>query len=221
MQLTSAFLGAQRMVAPLVAAPQRGAGNASRQVTCMAKKKGVRLIVTLECTEARQEGGTPTRYTTQKVGGGKKGWRMHILAMVCSRRRTAGHTHALVPVCLQNKKNSPERLELMKYNKYLKAGAGGAASSAAYLVGLLRGRATEKVGDCVVLTTEFVLPSLACSAIPCTRRSSEGACASCSSSAEPAAARGGAAAAYGGLIACPSAPPFRSSMLHLFNEHTW
>jgi len=41
--------------------------------------------VTVECTEARPEGLTPTRYTTQK-----------------------------------NRKNTPERLELMKYNKYLK-----------------------------------------------------------------------------------------------------
>jgi hypothetical protein len=31
---------------------------------CLA---GVRCIVTLECTEARAEGGTPSRYTTQKV----------------------------------------------------------------------------------------------------------------------------------------------------------
>ncbi len=28
---------------------------------------GVRCIVTLECTEARAAGGTPSRYTTQKV----------------------------------------------------------------------------------------------------------------------------------------------------------
>ena len=71
MMLTSSFLGA-RPVAPLMAARPSlaGAGNASRQVTCMAKKtassKG-RLIVTLECTEARGEGATPTRYTSQKV----------------------------------------------------------------------------------------------------------------------------------------------------------
>ncbi|KIZ02605.1 50S ribosomal protein L33 [Monoraphidium neglectum] len=32
----------------------------------MAKKKGVRIIVTMECTEARGEGLTPSRYTTQK-----------------------------------------------------------------------------------------------------------------------------------------------------------
>lgn len=35
-----------------------------------AKKKGVRLIVTLECTEARGEGGSPSRYVTQKVSNG-------------------------------------------------------------------------------------------------------------------------------------------------------
>lgn len=39
--------------------------------------QGVRVIVTLECTEARSEGGTPSRYTTQKVcpaaGGSSSG----------------------------------------------------------------------------------------------------------------------------------------------------
>jgi large subunit ribosomal protein L33 len=54
-------------------------------VTCMAKKKGVRIIVTLECTEAKAEGASPSRYTTQK-----------------------------------NKKNTPERMELTKYNPFLK-----------------------------------------------------------------------------------------------------
>lgn len=39
----------------------------------MAKKKGTRIIVTLECTEARGEGKTPSRYTTQKVRGGGDG----------------------------------------------------------------------------------------------------------------------------------------------------
>ena len=33
----------------------------------MAKKKGVRLIVTIECTEAKGAGEAPSRYTTQKV----------------------------------------------------------------------------------------------------------------------------------------------------------
>eukprot|EP00193_Tetraselmis_chui_P001803 CAMPEP_0177754066 /NCGR_PEP_ID=MMETSP0491_2-20121128/1806_1 /TAXON_ID=63592 /ORGANISM="Tetraselmis chuii, Strain PLY429" /LENGTH=60 /DNA_ID=CAMNT_0019269415 /DNA_START=229 /DNA_END=411 /DNA_ORIENTATION=+ len=51
----------------------------------MAKKKGIRCIITLECTEARGEGGTPSRYVTQK-----------------------------------NRKNTPERLEIKKYNKFLR-----------------------------------------------------------------------------------------------------
>lgn len=52
----------------------------------MAKKsKQARIIVTLECTEARKLGETPSRYTTRK-----------------------------------NKTNTTERLELKKYNPYLK-----------------------------------------------------------------------------------------------------
>jgi len=57
----------------------------------MAKKKGgkkgkeARVIVTLECTEAKAEGATPSRYTTTK-----------------NRRNTSG------------------RLELRKYNPYLR-----------------------------------------------------------------------------------------------------
>lgn len=47
--------------------------------------KGPRVIVTLECTEARKEGAAPSRYTTTK-----------------------------------NKKTTPERLELKKYNKNLR-----------------------------------------------------------------------------------------------------
>jgi hypothetical protein len=50
-------------VAP-VAAPSQ---TAYRSVVTMAKKKGIRIIVTLECTEARGEGATPSRYCTQKV----------------------------------------------------------------------------------------------------------------------------------------------------------
>ncbi len=48
-------------------------------------KKGPRVIVTLECTEARKEGKSPSRYTTTK-----------------------------------NKKTHPDRLELKKYNPFLK-----------------------------------------------------------------------------------------------------
>jgi large subunit ribosomal protein L33 len=47
-------------------------------------KKGNRVIVTLECTEAREIGASPSRYTTMK-----------------------------------NKKNTPKRLELRKYNPNL------------------------------------------------------------------------------------------------------
>ena len=35
----------------------------------LARAAGTRLIVTLECTEARAEGATPSRYVTQKVRG--------------------------------------------------------------------------------------------------------------------------------------------------------
>ncbi|DBB13108.1 hypothetical protein WJX82_002507 [Trebouxia sp. C0006] len=83
MQLASAFLGS-RFVLKSAPAPHVNS-QAPRQVTCMAKKKGVRCIVTLECTEARGEGQTPSRYTTQK-----------------------------------NRKNTTGRMELKKYNKYLK-----------------------------------------------------------------------------------------------------
>jgi large subunit ribosomal protein L33 len=48
-------------------------------------KKGARVIVTLECTEARKEGRSPSRYTTTK-----------------------------------NKKTTPDRLELKKYNPFLR-----------------------------------------------------------------------------------------------------
>ena len=52
----------------------------------MAKKgKGNRVIVTLECTEARKIGKSPSRYTTEK-----------------------------------NKKTTPDRIEIKKYNKFLK-----------------------------------------------------------------------------------------------------
>ena len=48
-------------------------------------KKGDRVIVTIECTEAKKEGKTPSRYTTTK-----------------------------------NKREQTERLELRKYNPYLR-----------------------------------------------------------------------------------------------------
>ena len=48
-------------------------------------KKGARIIITLECTQAKKEGKPPSRYTTQK-----------------------------------NRTNTTSRLELKKYNRYLK-----------------------------------------------------------------------------------------------------
>ncbi len=52
----------------------------------MAKKKtDARIIVTVECTEARKEGKPPSRYTTMK-----------------------------------NRRNTPDRLEIKKYNPHLK-----------------------------------------------------------------------------------------------------
>jgi large subunit ribosomal protein L33 len=50
----------------------------------MAKKEA-RIIVTLECTEAKKEGKPASRYTTTK-----------------------------------NRNNTPDRLELMKYNPFLR-----------------------------------------------------------------------------------------------------
>lgn len=47
--------------------------------------KGPRVIITLECTEARKEGKSPSRYTTTK-----------------------------------NKKTTPDRMELKKYNPFLR-----------------------------------------------------------------------------------------------------
>ena len=51
--------------------------------TTMAK--GPRVVITLECTEARKIGKTPSRYTTTK-----------------------------------NKKTTPERIEVKKYNPFLR-----------------------------------------------------------------------------------------------------
>jgi large subunit ribosomal protein L33 len=52
----------------------------------MAKKgKEGRIIVQIECTEARKLGKTPSRYSTMK-----------------------------------NRRNTPDRIELMKYNPFLK-----------------------------------------------------------------------------------------------------
>jgi large subunit ribosomal protein L33 len=101
----------------------------------MAKKKGVRIIVTLECTEARAAGETPSRYCTQKVsrrpgcstaGRARAGlWPASRAPPPPPRRRRARSPPPPllpVPVCCdpQNRRNTPERLELMKYNKNLR-----------------------------------------------------------------------------------------------------
>ena len=107
MQLSTAFLGSRFVLKSAPAAhvnPQ-----APRQVTCMAKKKGVRCIVTLECTEARGEGQTPTRYTTQKVRP----------VVLVNHALSLGAPSECVCI-LQNRKNTTGRMELKKYNKYLK-----------------------------------------------------------------------------------------------------
>jgi len=52
----------------------------------MAKKKAeARVIITVECTEAKKEGKPPSRYSTTK-----------------------------------NKRNTPDRLQIKKYNPFLK-----------------------------------------------------------------------------------------------------
>ncbi len=48
-------------------------------------KKGARVIITLECTEAKKEGKPASRYSTMK-----------------------------------NKQNTPDRMEIKKYNPFLK-----------------------------------------------------------------------------------------------------
>jgi hypothetical protein len=63
--LSNPLLG-NRMSYRVAAAPAPST-TSFRSVVTMAKKKGVRIIVTLECTEARGIGATPSRYCTQKV----------------------------------------------------------------------------------------------------------------------------------------------------------
>lgn len=163
--LSNPMLG-QRMslrVAPTPAPAQ----TAFRQVTAMAKKKGVRIIVTVECTEAEKEGGTPSRYCTQKVrhrgAVNSECWPLQhppqqlsaqparssvawvgacsfaefngAHSDVCAVASTTWgarppasslcchimtlHRPALLPHP-QNRRNTPDRLELMKYNPNLK-----------------------------------------------------------------------------------------------------
>lgn len=82
----------------VVAAPtQPCTPNApARAVVTMAKKKGVRIIVTMECTESRAEGATPSRYTTQKVRGSER--RSGAPSAACPIRAAHGSNALLVIV---------------------------------------------------------------------------------------------------------------------------
>eukprot|EP00371_Babesia_bovis_P000569 XP_001609216.1 50S ribosomal protein L33 [Babesia bovis T2Bo] len=60
-------------------------GSGSHFSLLAKRRKSARVLITLECTEARKLGLPPSRYYASK-----------------------------------NKVNTPERLELMKYNKYLR-----------------------------------------------------------------------------------------------------
>ena len=73
LNLRSAFLGkaSVRAASPMTSKPA-GSNNATRSVTAMAKKKGIRVIVTLECTEARSEGGTPSRVRDKRWSFGPR-----------------------------------------------------------------------------------------------------------------------------------------------------
>ena len=133
--LVNAMWGSRLKLA--FAAPTKPAVSAPRQVTSMAKKKGVRCIVTLECTEARQEGGTPSRYVTQKVGTTATADTLLCMAAYAADER---RNHSLIAainwtdhplsctrvdvqatvVVPQNRKNTSARLELKKYNKFLR-----------------------------------------------------------------------------------------------------
>jgi large subunit ribosomal protein L33 len=146
----------------VVAAPAPTSSQATRQVVTMAKKKGVRIIVTMECTEAKTEGATPSRYTTQKAsarrpraargphsrgagphgeggrpahkrmgrrrGGGAPGARLRRRAAAAraDARRAGSRVRLAEPPAsnlarrAQNRRNNPERMELKKYNPYLR-----------------------------------------------------------------------------------------------------
>ena len=93
----------------------------TRQVTCMAKKgKQVRVVITLECTEQKAS-GVPgmSRYNTTKVSSSA---RARAFSPALPPRADANvfslaRSLARGP---QNRRNNPDRMEIKKYNKYLK-----------------------------------------------------------------------------------------------------
>jgi hypothetical protein len=92
MTLSAGYLGTRMTLA--IAPPLRPSAAATRQVTCMAKKKGIRCIITLECTEARALGETPSRYVTQKVGVAVNYALKRRLRLTCSPRYVQLLCHA-------------------------------------------------------------------------------------------------------------------------------
>jgi ribosomal protein L33 len=121
------------------AASARERSRGALVVTAASKKKDVRLQVTLECTEQKESGVQGmSRYMTQKVsddagereakraragraprpardGAGRRGMGRRDDLRVSGRRTDGG---ALV-FDSQNRRNTSQRLELMKYNPFL------------------------------------------------------------------------------------------------------
>lgn len=123
-----------------------------KELTSFALGVGIRCIVTLECTEARAEGATPSRYVTQKVmalkrlpeslqgsfalGCCKIWWPANHFCMHHMRLTATGRLSGRIAQAdlrtfsrsscqekgflLQNRKKTSERLELRKYNKFLR-----------------------------------------------------------------------------------------------------
>ena len=105
--LRSNFLGTRPSVNFVAARPQTSTGARQPLTTCMAKKKGVRCIITLECTEARGLGATPSRYTTQKVSHSAWLYMMRglrylssVLSWLCTARSHAVTLHHVCASCL-------------------------------------------------------------------------------------------------------------------------
>ncbi len=106
-------------------------------VTAASKKKDVRLQVTLECTEQKESGVQGmSRYMTMKVRTNAtrcdESW-TRARATVDAREETIGRDGWMTQtdgregfdtdgtdVFAQNRRNTSQRLELMKYNPYMK-----------------------------------------------------------------------------------------------------
>lgn len=94
----------------------------TRQVTCMAKKgKQVRVVITLECTEQKAS-GVPgmSRYNTTKVSSSARALALSLPRCHPVLTRTSLSLARSLARGPQNRRNNPDRMEIMKYNKYLK-----------------------------------------------------------------------------------------------------